>query len=163
MIVSQLSLNNFRKFKCSDGDHGVTVTFHKGLNALIGENDSGKSEIIDAIKLVLLTQSNEYIRPVEEDFLLLSGELCGRHSRQREGAGASCGERGPFPVRGLLFLFLLHRGLPGTGKGAKRGAAQTGCPDSDKQPVQHAAGLVEYPGGPVPGAPDRAGLSGGIL
>ncbi|HBR32841.1 MAG TPA: hypothetical protein DD733_12255, partial [Clostridiales bacterium] len=32
------------------------------------ENDSGKTAIIDALKLVLLTQSSEYIRPVDEDF-----------------------------------------------------------------------------------------------
>ena len=35
---------------------------------LVGENDSGKTALIDAIKLVLLTQSNEYIRPTEDDF-----------------------------------------------------------------------------------------------
>lgn len=68
MIISQLSLSNFRKFKCIENAPGLIVTFHKGLNALIGENDSGKTAIIDAIKLVLLTQSNEYIRPTENDF-----------------------------------------------------------------------------------------------
>ena len=51
-----------------DGAPGLQITFHKGLNALIGENDSGKTAVIDALKLVLLTQSNEYIRPVDEDF-----------------------------------------------------------------------------------------------
>ncbi len=68
MIISQLSLSNFRKFKRIENAPGLIVTFHKGLNALIGENDSGKTAIIDAIKLVLLTQSNEYIRPTENDF-----------------------------------------------------------------------------------------------
>ena len=68
MIISQMILNNFRKFKCTDSIPGLVVAFHKGLNALIGENDSGKTAIIDAIKLVLLTQSNEYIRPTEDDF-----------------------------------------------------------------------------------------------
>lgn len=68
MIISQLSLSNFRKFKCTENKPGLIVTFHKGLNALIGENDSGKTAIIDAIKLTLLTQSNEYIRPTENDF-----------------------------------------------------------------------------------------------
>lgn len=70
MIISQLILNNFRKFKCTDDVPGLVVAFHKGLNALIGENDSGKTAIIDAIKLVLLTQSNEYIRPTEDDFYI---------------------------------------------------------------------------------------------
>lgn len=68
MIVSELDLYNFRRFKSENGKPGLHVTFHKGLNALIGENDSGKTAVIDALKLVLLTQSNEYIRPVEEDF-----------------------------------------------------------------------------------------------
>lgn len=65
MIVSELKLYNFRKFS---GNPGLSLTFHKGLNAIIGENDSGKTAIIDALKLVLLTQSNEYIRPTEYDF-----------------------------------------------------------------------------------------------
>lgn len=70
MIISELRLYNFRKFQCVDGAPGLTVTFHKGLNALIGENDSGKTALIDAIKLVLLTQSNEYIRPADDDFYI---------------------------------------------------------------------------------------------
>ena len=44
------------------------------INALIGENDSGKTAVIDALKLVLLTQSNEYIRPSDEDFYKPVGE-----------------------------------------------------------------------------------------
>ena len=46
-----------------DGTPGLQITFHKGINALIGENDSGKTAVIDALKLVLLTESNDYIRP----------------------------------------------------------------------------------------------------
>lgn len=68
MIVSELRLTNLRKFSGTNDAPGIIITFHKGLNALIGENDSGKTAIIDAIKLVLLTQSNEYIRPTDDDF-----------------------------------------------------------------------------------------------
>lgn len=68
MIISELKVYNFRRFKSVDGAPGLHITFHEGLNALIGENDSGKTAVIDALKLVLLTQSNEYIRPMEEDF-----------------------------------------------------------------------------------------------
>ena len=68
MIVSELNLYNFRRFKSINGKPGLHVSFHKGLNALIGENDSGKTAVIDAIKMVLLTQSNEYIRISEDDF-----------------------------------------------------------------------------------------------
>ena len=77
MILSHLELYNFRKFKSVDEKPGLSVSFHRGLNALIGENDSGKTAIIDAIKLVLLTQSSEYIRAVDEDFYTdSSGESC---------------------------------------------------------------------------------------
>lgn len=68
MIVSKLELYNFRQFKSMGDLPGLSVSFHKGLNALIGENDSGKTAIIDSLKLVLLTQSNEYVRPMDEDF-----------------------------------------------------------------------------------------------
>lgn len=77
MIVSELKIYNFRRFKSVDGAPGLQITFHKGLNALIGENDSGKTAVIDALKLVLLTQSNEYIRPVDEDFYKpVDGDAC---------------------------------------------------------------------------------------
>lgn len=74
MIVSKLRLYNFRQFQSVDGAPGLEITFHKGLNALVGENDSGKTAVIDALKLVLLTQSNEYIRPSDEDFYKPMGE-----------------------------------------------------------------------------------------
>ena len=77
MIISELKIYNFRRFKSVDGAPGLKINFHKGLNALIGENDSGKTAVIDALKLVLLTQSNEYIRPVDEDFYkATNGDAC---------------------------------------------------------------------------------------
>ena len=41
MIVSALKIYNFRRFKSVNGAPGLEIAFHKGLNALIGENDSG--------------------------------------------------------------------------------------------------------------------------
>ena len=76
MIVSELKIYNFRRFKSKDYAPGLHITFHKGLNALIGENDSGKTAVIDALKLILLTQSNEYIRPVDDDFYKSNEEEC---------------------------------------------------------------------------------------
>lgn len=77
MIISELKIYNFRRFKSNNDTPGLQITFHRGLNALVGENDSGKTAIIDALKLVLLTQSNEYIRPSEEDFYQSSdGHAC---------------------------------------------------------------------------------------
>lgn len=68
MIVSELKLYDFRRFHTVNCTPGLAITFHNGLNAIIGENDSGKTAVIDALKLVLLTQSNDYVRPLEEDF-----------------------------------------------------------------------------------------------
>lgn len=77
MIISELKIYDFRRFKSVDGVPGLQITFHEGLNALVGENDSGKTAVIDALKLVLLTQSNEYIRPVDEDFYKpVDGDAC---------------------------------------------------------------------------------------
>lgn len=77
MIIFELRVYNFRRFKAVDDAPGLKITFHKGLNALIGENDSGKTAVIDALKLVLLTQSNEYIRPSDEDFYkTIDGDAC---------------------------------------------------------------------------------------
>ena len=51
MYLSLLSIKNFRCF--DEKDH--IITFKKGLTVLVGENDSGKSAIMDAIKMVLGT------------------------------------------------------------------------------------------------------------
>jgi putative ATP-dependent endonuclease of OLD family len=73
MYLSSLKLWNFRKYgsgaDCLDlSKPDLTVPFTQGLNVLIGENDSGKTAIIDAIKLVLRTHSGEWIRLGPEDF-----------------------------------------------------------------------------------------------
>ena len=62
MYLSKIIIKNFRKYK------DITINFHKGINVLIGENNSGKSTIIDAIKIVLGTQGGDYVRINEEDF-----------------------------------------------------------------------------------------------
>jgi len=64
LYLSNLNIENFRKYK------QLNVAFTTGLNLIIGENDSGKTAIIDAIKYVLHTQSYDYIRPSYEDFYL---------------------------------------------------------------------------------------------
>lgn len=72
MYISELRLWNFRKY----GSHSpfdlknadLIVPFTRGLSVLIGENDSGKTAIIDAIKLVLKTHAYEWIKVENEDF-----------------------------------------------------------------------------------------------
>ena len=62
MFLSKLKLKNFRKYE------NLEVPFKEGLNVLIGENDSGKTTIIDAIRVLLGTQSHEYYYMDEKDF-----------------------------------------------------------------------------------------------
>lgn len=64
MYLETLKIKNFRKYA------DLEVKFTTGLNLIVGENDSGKTAIIDAIKYVLHTQSYDYIRPSYEDFYL---------------------------------------------------------------------------------------------
>ncbi|MBU4348951.1 AAA family ATPase [bacterium] len=71
MFLSELKIWNFRKYgTCENGTAGLHLMFNEGLNLLVGENDSGKTAIIDAIKFVLQTQSYDYQRLEEEDFFL---------------------------------------------------------------------------------------------
>ncbi len=79
MYISELKLWNFRKYH-KDGvietnNPHLVVPFSKGLNVLIGENDSGKTAIIDAIKLILKTHSVEWIKIEDNDFFQGSNEL----------------------------------------------------------------------------------------
>jgi hypothetical protein len=62
MYISKLILENFRKYKT------LNVDFNPNLNVLVGENNSGKTAIIDAIRILLGTQSNDYYRVQREDF-----------------------------------------------------------------------------------------------
>lgn len=77
MYLSELKLWNFRKFGGVDltGTPSLSVKFKDGLNVLIGENDSGKTAIIDAIRIILGTQSNEYYFLEERDFYKGKDEL----------------------------------------------------------------------------------------
>ncbi|WP_180103050.1 ATP-dependent endonuclease [Acinetobacter sp. YH12126] len=73
MYLSNIKLWNFRKYGEVATTFDLTkpnldLNFTKGLNVLIGENDSGKTAIIDAIKLVLKTHSYDYIKVEDKDF-----------------------------------------------------------------------------------------------
>ena len=79
MYLNNIKLWNFRKYGRVgefdlDKPH-LQVPFTKGLNLLIGENDSGKSAIIDAIKLVLKTHAYEWIKVEKDDFFETTNSL----------------------------------------------------------------------------------------
>ena len=80
MYISELRLWNFRKYTKVGGvidtaSPHLVVPFRKGLNILVGENDSGKTAIIDAIKFVTKTHSLEWIRLSDSDFSIGCDEL----------------------------------------------------------------------------------------
>ncbi len=66
MYLSELKIKNFRQF--NDSASGFTVTFNEGVTALVGENDAGKTAVMDAIRHVLLTRDSELLRLTPEDF-----------------------------------------------------------------------------------------------
>lgn len=73
MHILNIKLWNFRKFGSDDETDYQTnphldLNLTKSLNVVIGENDSGKTAIIDAVKLVLKTHSYDYIRVEDKDF-----------------------------------------------------------------------------------------------
>lgn len=73
MFLSELKLWNFRKYGQATNEIDIrnpnlSINFKSGLNLLIGENESGKTTIIDAIRLILHTQTYDYTRIYEDDF-----------------------------------------------------------------------------------------------
>lgn len=69
MYLHSLKLWNWRKFaEGLNGECGVEIEFNKGLNVIVGENDSGKTGIIDAIKAVLSTNNQDFNWITEQDF-----------------------------------------------------------------------------------------------
>lgn len=64
MYLSEIRIKNFR---CFDESCHV-ISFNEGLTVLVGENDSGKSAVIDAIRIVLGTTDYEWIRITPDDF-----------------------------------------------------------------------------------------------
>lgn len=68
MYLNSLRLWNWRKFQSIDEKPGIELEFSEGLNVIVGENDSGKTAIIDAIKLTLNTNSHDMNWLTEQDF-----------------------------------------------------------------------------------------------
>jgi putative ATP-dependent endonuclease of OLD family len=72
MHLKRIRATNFRAF--GDGTSAPVLDWElsPGLNILVGENDAGKTPVIDAIRCALWTTSYEYIRLFETDF-----HICG--------------------------------------------------------------------------------------
>lgn len=66
MYLSHLTIENFRCF--GDGDTAFQMTLKAGVTALVGENDSGKTAVIDALRFALGTTDQEWYRLEDSDF-----------------------------------------------------------------------------------------------
>jgi putative ATP-dependent endonuclease of OLD family len=64
VFLAELTIKNFRSF----GDPGLTLRLREGLTALVGENDSGKTAIIDALRFLLGTRDQEWLKVGDDDF-----------------------------------------------------------------------------------------------
>jgi putative ATP-dependent endonuclease of OLD family len=61
--LRELKVKNFRKLD------DLTVTFPKGLSVIVGENNTGKTAIIDALRLMLMPSRDlDALRITEDDF-----------------------------------------------------------------------------------------------
>jgi len=83
MFLSNVKIWNFRKFGATGSidptQPHFSLQLKNGINLLIGENDSGKTSIIDAIKLVIKTHGTDWVRIETEDFFRQSdGQIASR-------------------------------------------------------------------------------------
>lgn len=62
MFLSRLKVKNFRLLKDLD------LPLKNGLNVLLGENDSGKTAVVDCIRLILGSRDLERIQLTSDDF-----------------------------------------------------------------------------------------------
>jgi len=65
MYVSEIYASGFR---CFGLDNPLTLSLRRGLNILVGPNDSGKTAIIDAPRYVLWTRGDDFVRLESGDF-----------------------------------------------------------------------------------------------
>jgi putative ATP-dependent endonuclease of OLD family len=66
MHLCSLTISNFRCF--GDGENSFTLNLKPGLTAIVGENDAGKTAVIDALRFALGTTDQEWYRLEDEDF-----------------------------------------------------------------------------------------------
>jgi putative ATP-dependent endonuclease of OLD family len=66
MFIVELRIENFRMF--GEALRSLVIPLRPGLTAIVGENDAGKTTVIDALRLALGTRDQEFIRVEESDF-----------------------------------------------------------------------------------------------
>lgn len=68
MYLHRVTAVNFRAFGDRVTGKHLDLELNPGLNVLVGENDAGKTSIVDVMRYALLTTSNDYLRIEDDDF-----------------------------------------------------------------------------------------------
>ena len=95
MYIAEIRIENFRLFGANN--NALVLPLSPGLTALVGENDAGKTAVIDALRLVVGTRDQDVLRVDPLDF----------HRPTPEGPSAD-----------EIIIRLTFRGLTTTDRGA---------------------------------------------
>jgi putative ATP-dependent endonuclease of the OLD family len=66
VFISEIRIENFRLI--GQGMNACVLSLKPGLTAIVGENDAGKTAVIDALRIVLGTRDQELVRIEPTDF-----------------------------------------------------------------------------------------------
>ena len=74
MILTKLKLNNFRNYQ------NLEINFTNGVNYILGENASGKTNLVESIYFLSITRSFKTSNPIDliknnENYFYINGEL----------------------------------------------------------------------------------------
>jgi putative ATP-dependent endonuclease of OLD family len=95
MYLSELEISNFRQFGSTQ--RPFTLALQPGVTALVGENDCGKTAVVDAIRYALLTRDLDYVRVQRDDFHIdAAGEQAADITIRCKLSGLSDEDRGAF-------------------------------------------------------------------
>jgi putative ATP-dependent endonuclease of the OLD family len=95
VYISAIRIENFRLF--GSGKDAFQLSFKPGLTAIVGENDAGKTALIDALRFVLGTRDQESLRVEIADFYqAASGERAAEIKIQLVFSGLTTGDRSTF-------------------------------------------------------------------
>lgn len=78
MYLAEVRIENFRLFGA--GEASLVLPLQASLNVLAGENDSGKTAIVDAIRYALGTTSQDFQRITDDDFHVAGGKRAAEFS-----------------------------------------------------------------------------------
>lgn len=96
MYIAEIRIENFRLF--GGGEQAFVLSMMPGLTALVGENDAGKTAVIDALRLVLGTRDQDGLRVDPLDFhqVMPGGQYADEMTIRLVFRGLTAVDRGAF-------------------------------------------------------------------